>query len=72
MFSIPSNGNILRGTKMTNQERYKILQATGNNRLRKIEASLAANILERKQLERQLKKYKLTYPLSTNTIKDNR
>ena len=57
---------------MTNLERAKILQATENNRLRKIEASLAANILERKQLERQLAKYKLTYPLSSNNIKEIR
>ena len=67
-----SNGNILRSTKMTNLDRAKILQSTENTRLRKIEASLAANILERKKLERQLKAYKLSYPVSSNTIKEYR
>ena len=57
---------------MTDLDRAKILQSTENNRLRKIEASLAANILERKKLERQLKAYKLSYPVSSNTIKEYR
>ena len=57
---------------MTDLDRAKILQLTENNRLRKIEASLAANILERKKLERQLKAYKLSYPVSSNTIKEYR
>ena len=48
-----SNGNVLRTTQMSDKERARILQATGSNRLRKIEASLAANILQRKELERQ-------------------
>ena len=57
---------------MTDRERGKILQATGSNRLRKIEATLAANILQRKELERKLARHKLTYPLSDNSIKENR
>ena len=67
-----SDGNVLRTTQMSDRERSRILQATGNNRLRKIEATLAANILQRKELERQLARHKLTYPLSTNSIKETR
>lgn len=73
VFHLPhSNGDILRTTKMTDLDRAKILQSTENTRLRKIEASLAANILERKKLERLLKAYKLSYPVSSNSIKEYR
>ena len=67
-----SNGNVLRTTQMSDRERSRILQATGSNRLRKIEATLAANILQRKELERQLARHKITYPLSTNSNKETR
>ena len=63
---------VFGSSQMSNSERQKVLQLTGSNSLRKIEASIAANIMQRKQLERLLAKYKLTLPLSTNSIKDNR
>ena len=58
--------------RISGNEQARILQAVSTSRLRKIEASLATNILQRKELERQLAKYKDTYHLTTNSLKENR
>ena len=63
---------VFGSSQMSNSERQKVAQPRGSKSIRKIEASIAANIMQRKQLERLLAKYKLTLPLATNSIKDNR
>ena len=63
---------VFGSSQMSNSERQKVLQPRGSKSVRQLEASIAANIMQRKQLERLLAKYKLTLPLSTNSIKDNR
>ena len=62
-----SNGNVIQSTILSNADKARILQVTNTNGLHKIEERLAANILQRKQLEQQLANYKPAYP-TTETV----
>ena len=64
-----SNGQVVSTTQLSGNERNNIFQATETKGLLKIKASLAENLLQRKELERQLAKYKLTHPYSTYSYK---
>ena len=67
-----SDGRVLATPQLSGTDRARILQEYGASGLRKIEASLAANLLQRKALERQLANYKLTYPYSSDSLTSNR